>query len=70
MLEHNGQQHAVNATVVVRRHVTWDFSTIEFHLYKVGHGVLGHKGRMELSVASILYTTRYGAVIDHDLQVS
>ena len=50
-------------------HVTWDFSTIESHLYKVGHGVFGHKGCMKLPVASVLYTAWDGAVVDHYLQI-
>ena len=51
------------------RHVTWDFSTIESHLYKVGHGIFGHKGCVKLPVASVLYTAWDGAVVDHYLQI-
>ena len=52
------------------RYVTWDFSTIEPHLYKVGHGVFGYKRCVELPVASVLYTAGDGTIVHHDLQVS
>lgn len=72
-LQVSGRQQTVSTymeVVLVARHVTWDFSTIEFHLYKVGHGIFRHKGCVELPVASILYTARNSTVVNHYLQVS
>ncbi len=46
---------------------TWDFPAIEPHLYVMRSRLFGQEGGVELSVTTVLHTTRYGSVVNHDL---